>query len=76
MLLLLNDLAHNFLSMFRHKVLVDTPIADYGPYRLIRDVLAIPGWGLVQIGRLVELCLAGSHPLAPILADVLLRLWQ
>jgi hypothetical protein len=76
MLLLLNDLAHNFLSMFRHKVLVGTPIANYGPYRLIRDVLTIPGWVLVQHGRLVELRLADSHPLAPILADVLLRLWQ
>ena len=76
MLLLLNDLAHNFLSMFRHRVLVDTPIANYGPYRLIRDVFTIPGWALVQNDRLVELRLAGSHPLAPILADVLLRLWQ
>jgi len=75
-LLLLNDLAHNYLSMFRHSVLAGTPIADYGPYRLIRDVLAIPGSVLIEDDRLVELRLLDSHPLAPLLADVLPRLWQ
>ena len=74
-LLLLNDLAHNFLSMFRHRVLEGTSLAEYGPYRLIRDVLTIPGWACVADDRLVELHLARSHPLAPILADVLPRLW-
>lgn len=76
MLLLLNDLAHNFLSMFRRKVLVGTPIADSGPYRLIRDVLTIPGSALIEDDHLVELRLADSHPLAQLLADVLPRLWQ
>jgi hypothetical protein len=75
-LLLLNDLAHNVLSMFRREVLPDTPLANYGPYRLIRDVLKIPGWALVDHDRLVELHLANSHPYAPILAEVLPRLWQ
>jgi hypothetical protein len=75
-LLLLNDLAHNYLSMFRYKVLAGTPLADYGPYRLIRDVLAIPGSVIVENDRLAELRLMDSHPLAPILADVLPRLWQ
>jgi len=75
-LLLLNDLAHNFLSSFRRQVLAGTPIADYGPHRMIRDVLAIPGSVLIENDRLVELRLAGSHPLAPILANVLPRLWQ
>jgi len=75
-LLLLNDLAHNFLSMFRRQVLVGTPIAHFGPYRLIRDVLAIPGSVLIADNRLVELRLAESHPWASVLADVLPRLWQ
>lgn len=76
MLLLLNDLAHNFLSMFRHKVLRGTPLADYGAYRLIRDVLAIPGSVLVEDDHLIELRLADSHPLAAKVAAVLPRLWQ
>ena len=75
-LLLLNDLAHNYLSMFRYKVLEGTPLADYGPYRLIRDVLALPGSVVVEDDRLVELRLIDSHPLASILVDVLPRLWQ
>ncbi len=75
-LLLLNDLAHNFLSMFRHKVLVGTPIADYGACRLIRDVLAIPGSVHMEGDRLIELRLADSHPLAATMAEVLPRLWQ
>lgn len=75
-LLLLNDLAHNFLSMFRREVLVGTPMANFGPYRLIRDVLTIPGWAIVADDRLIELQLAESHPWATVLADVLPRLWQ
>lgn len=75
-LLLLNDLAHNVLSMFRREVLAGTPLADFGPFRLIRDVLAIPGWAIVAGDRLVELQLAESHPWAAPLAEVLPRLWQ
>lgn len=76
MLVVLNDLAHNFLSMVRHKVLVGTPMAAFGPYRLIRDVLSIPGQAIISDDHLVELRLAESHPWAGPLADVLPRLWQ
>jgi hypothetical protein len=77
MLLLLNDLAHNFLSAFRHHVLAGTPLADFGPTRLIRDVFSIHGEAIIaDDDRLLELHLAGSHPYAPILVEVLPRLWQ
>jgi len=75
-LVLLNDLAHNLLSMFRRVVLADTPLAQWGPYRLIRDVLAIPGEAIIADDQLVELRLAQSHPLSAILVEVLPRLWQ
>jgi hypothetical protein len=76
MLTLLNDLAHNFLSMLRREVLEDTPLAAFGLYRLIRDVLSIPGEAIIADGRLLELRLAQSHPYAALLADLLPRLWQ
>lgn len=74
-LVVLNDLAHNFLSMFRHRVLQGTPLATFGPYRLIQDVLTIPGEVVMDGDRLVELHLLASHPYANILADVLIKLW-
>lgn len=76
MLVLLNDLAHNVLAMFRREVLAGTPMEGFGPYRLIRDVLNMPGEAVVSDDRLVELRLAQSHPYAAPLAEVLPRLWQ
>jgi hypothetical protein len=75
-LVLLNDLAHNFLSAFRSRVLIGTPLEAYGPYRLIQEVLSIPGKAILQGDRLVGLGLLQSHPHAAILADVLPRLWR
>lgn len=75
-LLLLNDLAHNFLAMFRREVLWGTALAGYGPYRLIRNIMTIPGRVIVDNEQLVELHLAQSHPDAATLAEVLPRLWQ
>jgi len=74
-LVLLNDLAHNFLSMFHHKLLQHTPLGTFGPYRLIQNVLNIPGQVFVEDDRLVELRLLATHPYANILANVLPRLW-
>ncbi len=75
-LILLNDLAHNFLSMFRYRVLQDTPLAAYGPYRLIQEVLSIPGEVRIDQDHLVEVCLQETHPWAPVLVEVLPRLWR
>jgi antitoxin component of MazEF toxin-antitoxin module len=76
MLALLNDLAHNLLIMFRREVLPGTPMQAFGPYRLIRDLMNMPGEAIMADGRLVELRLAQSHPYAAPLADALPRLWQ
>lgn len=76
-LALLNDLAHNFLVMFRRQVLVDTPLAHYGLYRLIQEVLNVPGQAKFSPdGTLKKLELQKSHPHAQILAATLPKLWR
>jgi hypothetical protein len=41
--ILLTDLAHNLLADFSHQALVGSPFEDYGPKRIVRDLLATPG---------------------------------
>jgi len=41
--ILLTDLAHNLLADFYHLALVDSAFHDYGPKRIVRDILAVPG---------------------------------
>ncbi len=76
MLALLNDWAHNFLIAFRRYVLADTPLATFGLFRLVQDVLTIPGHATFDgQGFVTDLQLLKSHPYAQILADVLPKLW-
>lgn len=74
-LILLNDLAHNFLSMLRNSILADTPLSELGPYRLIQDVLNIPGEIEFDGDQLVEVRLSQDHPYAEALLNVLPKLW-
>lgn len=41
--ILLTDLAHNLLADFYHRALADSSFADYGPKRIVRDLLTYPG---------------------------------
>jgi hypothetical protein len=41
--ILLTDLAHNLLVDFQHRALVGSRFEGYGPKRIIRDLLRIPG---------------------------------
>jgi DDE family transposase len=75
-MILLNDLAHNFITTFRRIVLADTPLAEFGHQRLIQDVFTIPGQAIISNDHLIELQLLDSHPYARILADALPKLWQ
>ena len=75
-LVLLNDLAHNFMAAFRRTALVNTPLTNFGPYRLIQDVFTIPGEVVIRDERLIELHLLESHPYAEIMAQSLPRLWR
>lgn len=74
-LILLNDLAHNFLSMLRNSILADTPLSELGPYRLIQDVLNIPGEIEFDGDQLIEVRLSQDHPYAEALLNVLPKLW-
>lgn len=77
MLAILNDLAHNFLVYLRSEILWDTPLSTFGIYRLIQDVLSVPGQvTLDESGFATDLRLLRSHPYALVLADVLPRLWR
>ena len=76
-LVLLNDLAHNFLIMFRRQFLQNTPFEKFGIYRLIHEVLAVPGHAVLDDnGFLCELRLLHSHPHAKPLVDILAKLWH
>ncbi len=48
--ILLTDLAHNLLADFYYYALRDSPFANYGPKRIVRNLLATPG-RLVFDGR-------------------------
>lgn len=74
-IILLNDLAHNWLTSFRKIALSNTPLQDFGIYRLIHEVLNIPGQAIIQNGRLTELRLLETHPHAQIMAEALERFW-
>lgn len=41
--ILLADLAHNLLGHFWHSALANSPMAGFGPKRIVRDLLAFPG---------------------------------
>ena len=76
MLILLNDWAHNLLAWFRMQALIGSRFADYGPKRIIRDLLTIPGEAIIADDELVELRLKASHPYAAEMTHCLDRLWQ
>jgi hypothetical protein len=54
--ILLTDLAHNLLADFYHRALLGSPFEGYGPKRIVRDLLAVPGRIVLEEGRVrVEL---------------------
>jgi hypothetical protein len=76
MLILLNDWAHNLLAWFCTHALVGSRFADFGPKRIVRDLLTIPGEAITLDDELVELRLKASHPYAAEMTHCLDRLWQ
>jgi hypothetical protein len=52
--ILLTDLAHNLLANFHHSALIDSPFADYGQKRIVRDLLNYPGRLLFDQEKLVR----------------------
>jgi hypothetical protein len=60
-LVLLNDTAHNLLADFHNKVLLNTKFAGYGPKRIVRDLLNIPGRLVFVDHRLTKIELRKSN---------------
>jgi DDE family transposase len=75
-LVLLTDLAHNLLAWTRDWLFHDSPFADAGIYRMVKELLPIPGKVLVEEGQIVKLRLKTSHPLAKPMLACLTRLFD
>ena len=75
-LVLLTDLAHNLLAWTRDWMLHDSPFADAGIYRIVKELLPIPGKVVMEEGQLVKLRLKQSHPLAKPMLVCLTRLFD
>jgi len=76
MLIVLNDLAHNWLAWLHHWLLKDGPFGHFGPKRMVRDLLTIPAEADIAGDELIELRLKASHPYAAAMAEALQQLWQ
>ena len=63
-LILLTDLAHNFLAYLRHQILVGSSFANFGPQRIVRDLLSIPGRLVFSGTQLKRIDLSATHPYA------------
>ena len=69
----LTDMAHNYLSWFREH---DSPFADYGPLRICRDLMHVPGVVEMDGERLLSVKLLRSWPKSEELLDCLARFWD
>ncbi len=75
-LVLLTDLAHNLLAWTREWIFRDSPFADAGIYRMVKELFPIPGKVMVEEGQIVKLRLKTSHPLAKPMLACLTRLFD
>ena len=71
--ILLTDLAHNLLSDFYHRALVGTRFENFGPKRIVRDLLTMPGKLVFEGGRLARVELLTQKQFAGDLAICLER---
>ncbi len=62
--ILLTDLAHNLLADFHHRVLAGSRFHDFGPKRIVRDLLAIPGRLIFDHDKLIRVELLSQNQFA------------
>ena len=72
----LTDMAHNYLSWFRRHILFDSPFAAYGPLRICRDLMRVPGLIEMDKGHLLSVKLLRTWPKSQELLDCLARFWD
>ena len=73
-LILLTDLAHNFLAYFHRVALANSTFTHLGPLRIVRDLLTIPGRLTFASGQLKRIDLLDTHPYAKEMLTCLQRL--
>ena len=61
-LVCLTDITHNLLSDFRYRGLINSPFANWGLKRIVRDLLALPGRLYFENGQLKRIELLETHP--------------
>ena len=59
--ILLTDLAHNLLADFAHRALHGSKFESYGPKRIVRDLLAMPGRLIFDHDKLVRVELLSQN---------------
>ena len=69
--ILLTDLAHNLLSDFYHRALRGSRFETYGPKRIVRDLLSMPGKLVFEQGCLVRVDLLSQKQYSQDLATCL-----
>jgi hypothetical protein len=75
-LVLLTDFAHNLLAWSGYWMFRDSPCADAGIYRIVKELFPLPGKVTVHGGQLVKLRLKESHPRARPMLACLTRLFD
>jgi hypothetical protein len=70
----LTDLAHTLLAWTREGSFRESPFADAGIYRMVKELWPSPGTVGVAEGHIVKLRLKASHPLATPMLVCLARL--
>lgn len=63
--ILLTDLAHNLLADFHHRALVGSRFEGYGPKRIIRDLLQMPGKLTFVDGKITKIELPSQKQFSP-----------
>ena len=76
MLILVNDWVHHVLAWLQANILAESTFAGFGPQRIVRDLLTIPGEATITGDTLLELHLSETHPYAAEMVRCLARLWQ
>jgi hypothetical protein len=74
LLILLNDWVHNLLAVLHATIFQASPFARFGPKRLIRDVLSIPGTATFEDESVKTVQLNAHHPYAEAMVACLSRL--
>lgn len=73
---IVTDLAHNLLTWTHDWMWLGSPFETWGHFRLVQDVLNIPGYLVFKGAKLEKVALHRDHPFAGETQDCLVRLFH